>query len=161
MTRSKKQQKKGQIDFSDSCLIMSNVIGTLVIVDSTTGRKWEISEYGKTRPMMIGDIMNINADQPAIFEQGWAIILDEDIVEYLGYSELYKSIIKPKDMDNFLKLPENEIKDILRNAPNGMKQTIAKVVKEKIANKDPNFDSYAKIKFFEDNLKIKLTSDSA
>lgn len=145
-----------EINMNDNVLVMNNTIGTLIIKNEVTHRTWVVEGYGKMIRMQVSDLFDIMGSQSIIFEDAWAIILDDAIADYMGYSELYKNIIKPNDIKNLLKLPQDEIKEILTNAPNGMKLTVARYLQEKINNNDPEIDSISKRKFFEDLLNVKF-----
>jgi hypothetical protein len=147
---------KKEINMNDNVLVMNNTIGSLIIRNEVTNKVWRIEGYGKMVRMQVSDIFDIMGSQSIIFEDAWAIILDDAVADYVGYSELYKNIIKPKDIKNLLKLPQNEIEEILTNAPNGMKLTVARYLQEKINNNDPEIDSISKRKFFEDLLNVKF-----
>jgi len=143
-----------KVGLDDTVLVMNNTLGMLVMHSDVTNRTWKIAEYSKTHRMQVSDIIDICSDQSVIFEEGWALILDEAVVEYMGFTEAYKNIIKPKEMDRFLGLSEEEQEEIIKEMPAGIKLTIARYIKTKIIQKDKIMDSASKRQFFQRVLSV-------
>lgn len=150
----KEQPIAREVGLNDNVLVMNNTLGMLVMHSEVTNRTWKIAEYGKTHRMQVSDIIDICSNQSVIFEDGWAIILDSDVVEYMGFSEVYKSIIKPKEMDRFLELSEEKEEEIISKMPEGIKLTLARYIKQKINGKDKIMDSASKRQFFQKVLNV-------
>lgn len=136
--------------------VMSNVVGGLNCFSNYSGRGFYIESYGKMKRVQLQDIENIYSEQPIIIEQGWLAILDQDVIDHLYLNELYEGIITPKQIDHFLSLTEDEIRERIEIAPEGMKNTIAKLIKQKIQDGDSDFKSISRVKFFEEILDVKF-----
>jgi hypothetical protein len=145
---------KREVKMSDEVLIMNNTSGQLVIVSTSTRRQWILKEYGKKARMTVSDIIDITSDQSNIFEEGWALILDDDVVNYLNYDELYKNLISAEKMANLFELSNKELDVILPNLPSSLKIDFARLVKQKI--KSGAIDSRTKIATFQNHLKFEL-----
>ena len=145
---------KREVKMTDEVLIMNNTSGQLVIVSTSTRRQWVLKEYGKKARMTVSDIIDITSDQAIIFEEGWALILDEDVVNYLNYDELYGNLLSAEKMSNLFILSIKELELILPNLPQSLKMDFARLVKQKI--KSGEIDSRSKINAFKKHLKFEL-----
>lgn len=150
-------KQKREIQLNDNVLVMNNTMGGLVIKSPATNRTWRVNEFGKTVRMQVQDIIDVMAESP-IFEQGYAIILDEDVVEYLNLTESYKNIIKLNDIDKLFNMSEKKIKEIFVSIPETMRTDIARYIKDKSQKGDKSFISITKLRLFENLLGIKLVA---
>lgn len=142
------------VDKDDYVDVMNNTIGTLSYYNPRTTGEWLIEGYGTTDTMQVSDLITMKSSQSKILNEGWLIILDEDVVNYLRLTELYKKIIKPNDLDRVFGLPDDKMESILQKSPNGIKTLIAQKMIEKI--KSGKFDSLNKKKIVEKVLNVKL-----
>lgn len=85
------------------------------------------------------------------------LILNDEAVKKLSLSELYKNLLKPEEIDNFLNMDIDRIKEVLQKIPQEVKLLIARLTKEKVENKE--FEDLFKIRLIEDILKIKLLDE--
>ena len=145
---------KREVKMTDEVLIMNNTSGQLVIVSTSTRRQWILKEYGKRARMQVSDIIDITSDQAIIFEEGWALILDDDVVNYLNYNEIYETLLNAEQMANLFTLTTKELDTLLPNLPTTLKMDFARLVKQKIKSGD--IDSRTKINAFKKHLKFDI-----
>jgi len=146
------------IDKDDYVDVLNNTTKILVFVNSRTTGEWIIEGYGARDVMQVSDLITMKSNQSKIILDGWLIIDDEDVVNYLRLGELYKTLIKPDNIDEFFKLPELEMKEIVSKQPKGTKDLLAQMAKIKIDNGE--FDSITKQRFLENLLGIKFDSSN-
>jgi hypothetical protein len=151
-----KQQPTRELEATTLVNVMNNTHGLLIYKSEYTGKGFQLAGYGKMRKIQLQDLENLYSEQPTIIDQGWLVVLDNDVVDYLYLNDLYEGIITPKEVDKFLTLSEAEIIDRLDNAPRGMIESLALVIKQKISAGDKYFGQVSKIRFFEDILKVKF-----
>ena len=144
---------KREIKLSDEVLIMNNTSGQLVMISTSTRRQWILKDYGKKARMTVSDIIDITSDQPIIFEDGWALILDDDVVTYLNYNDIYDTLPSVEQMQNLIKLPIKELNILLPNLPKSLKLDCARIVIKKI--NEGEIDSRNKIEVFQTHLNFE------
>ena len=103
--------------------------------------------------MTVSDIIDITSDQPIIFEEGWALILDDDIVTYLNYNDIYDTLPSIEQMKNLVKLSIKELNILLPKLPKSLKLDFARIVIQKI--NDGEIDSRNKIEVFQKHLNFE------
>lgn len=145
-----------QVKQTDEVLVMNNTSGILVMANKTNNRQWILDRYGKKCRMTVGDILDIMGEQGIIFTEGWALILDEDVIKYLGLTDSYMKLISPKKMENFFNLPDNEMEEALIGLPTTLKIDMARIIKQKITQGDKSLDSRSKINLLEKHLKLNI-----
>jgi len=142
------------IDKDDYVDVLNNTPQTLVFINSRTTGEWTLDGYGTRDVMQVSDLITMKSNQSKILTEGWMIIDDEDVVNYLRLGELYKHLIKPDNIDEFFTLSESEMREIVSKQPKGTKDLLAQMAKIKIDNGE--FDSITKQKFLENLLGIKF-----
>ena len=78
------------IDKDDYVDVLNNTPQTLVFVNSRTTGEWTLDGYGTRDVMQVSDLITMKSNQSKILTEGWMIIGDEDVVNYLRLGELYK-----------------------------------------------------------------------
>ena len=145
---------KREVKLTDEVLVMNNTSGQLVMISTSTRRQWILKDYGKKARMTVSDIIDIISDQAIIFEDGWALILDDDVVTYLNYNDIYDNLITQEKMNNLLKLTIKELNVLLPKLPKSLKLDFARIVTKKI--KDGEIDSRSKIEVFKKHLNFEI-----
>lgn len=149
------QKQNKPISDDDYVLVMNNTMGGLTLVSPSSKRKWRANNYGKTLRMKIQDIIEIASDS-TVFENGYAVILDENVIEHMNLTEQYKYIIKLADIEKIMSMSDKKIREILSNIPKTLTTDIVKYIRKKIQDGDKKFDSTSKIRLFEDILGQKI-----
>lgn len=154
----KKEVKKQKRELEPTTMVrcMNNTVGGLTYRSMYGGKGFRVEGYGKQIRLQLQDLEGLYNEQPTIISDGWLYILDQDVVEALYLNDLYENLISPTDVDRFIRQPEEEIREKLQNAPNGMKTTMFKVIQERIKKGDQEFNQISRIRFFEDVLGAKF-----
>ncbi|HBN04396.1 MAG TPA: hypothetical protein DD434_01215, partial [Bacteroidales bacterium] len=101
---------------------MNNTSGNLFYRCPKTNSVFDLYEYGDTDYITVDQLLAMNNSNRKILKELWIILLDvitegveiEDVWTYLGVDNLYNDIIKPEDVDGFIKKsPENKFKNAL------------------------------------------------
>lgn len=150
------RKNKRELEPTTMIHCMNNTMGGLTYRSMYGGKGFRVEGYGKQKRIQLQDLETLYSEQPIIIEEGWLYILDHDVIEYLYLTDLYENLISPKDVDRFINLPEDEIREKLENAPVSMKNTIFKVVQDRIKKGDKDLNYAPRIRFFEEVLGGKF-----
>ncbi|PEV64241.1 hypothetical protein CN434_25945 [Bacillus thuringiensis] len=150
--------KKRQIDRERMITIMNGTMGHVEYTSSKTGETWAFTDYGQTNEMSVGELITIKNQFPRYLRDNWFIMLDDEVVDYLGYSELYKHVLNEKQLEEFFELDVKEMVEIMKKAPLGMAQLIAGMSTRKFESGELK-DIY-KIKAIQDTLGITIDIDT-
>lgn len=145
-----------KINPTDELLVMNNTSGTLVMINKTSNRQWILDKYGKKCRMTVADILDIMGENGTIFTEGWAIVLDEDVIKYLGLTDTYEKLISPKRMEKLFDLPAKELEGILKELPITLKVDVARMAYQKIKDGHKALDSRSKVKILEKYLNLRI-----
>jgi hypothetical protein len=148
------KKEKRVVNRDDLVTIMNTTTGRVLYTSKKTGAEWSFSDYGDTDEIEVSELITMRNAHPRYLKEPWLLILDDDVVDYLGLTPLYENVLNPDELDEFFKLPEEQMKAIIEKAPRGIRQLIVSVANRKIANK--SFDSLSKIQLIEETFKIEL-----
>jgi hypothetical protein len=147
---------KRTLEPTTNVICMNNTVGGLTYRPMYGGKGFRVEGYGKQFRIQLQDLEGLYNEQPTFITEGWLYILEHDIVESLYLEDLYESLVSPKDVDRFINLPEDDIREKLEHAPKGMKDTIFKVIQQRITKGDQQLSHISRIRFFEDVLGGKF-----
>jgi hypothetical protein len=146
--------KKRNVDRDEYVDVMSNTTGKL-FYSSRTGAEFVFTEYGQTDQIQVSELINMNNKNPRYLKEPWLIIMDEDVVQFLGLSKVYENIIMPEEFETFFNRPVEEIEAFIRKAPKGMTQLIVSMAQTKV--QDGTLDSMRVVKLINDIFGTDLT----
>lgn len=152
----KKVVEKRVIDGNTPVDVMNNTTGKLVFVNNRTQAEWNLDGYGAIDEMLVSDLKNMRSSSAKLLLEGYLIILDDDVIDYLRLNSIYSNILKPEDVDNFFKQSDVKMREILEKCPRGMAELLFDKAKAKIQNNDPDMDYNSKKRVFEEVFKIKF-----
>ncbi|HEY8805860.1 MAG TPA: hypothetical protein VIM42_12300 [Clostridium sp.] len=148
-----------KVDKDDYVDVVNNTTHILSFVNSRTTGEWMIEGgYGARDVMQVSDLVTMKSNQSKLLLEGWLVIDDEDVVNHLRLTELYKYLIKPDNIDVFFKSSESKMQEIVSKQPKGTKDLLAEMAKIKIENGE--FDSITKQRFLENLLGVKFDSSN-
>lgn len=153
-----KESKKEPRELLPTTMVscMNNLTGGISYRPQFGGRGFRAEGYGKRIRIQLQDLENLYNEAPRTIDEGWIYILDEDVIEHMYLSDLYENLVSPRDVDNFIKLSEDEIRERLENAPRSMKVTMYNVLKKKIKDGDQELQYVPRQRFFEEVLGAKF-----
>lgn len=149
-------KKRKELDRHMLVPVASFVVGTLIYKSDRTGAMYVFKEFGAEDEIELFELQAMRSAYPKYLTAPWLVILDDEVVEYLKLTELYSKIVKPEQLERFLKLKPHKIKSVLENAPKGFKDTV--LSKVQILIKDNKFDSLERIRVIEEVMGIELAS---
>ena len=151
-----------EIDMNKFANVQNNTLYWLLLYNQVLNRKYPLlKNFGDTMRLRRSDIQDVMTNSRELFEEGYAIILDdEEFVEHLGLSNIYKYVVKSKkEIDNLLSSSEEQITEFYNNAPRGIKELIFLACIEMIEKGDSAIDSLSKQKFLEKLFGRKLARE--
>lgn len=151
----KKERRK--VNHSDTVTVMNTTTGKVMYRSRKTGAEWVFTEYGDTDQIEVGELVAMKNAHPKYVKEPWLLILDDDVVDFLGLSKIYNNVLDPDELDDFFKLPEDKMKVILEGSPRGMKQLIVGTARQKLKN--GTFDSVRKKNLIEETFDIQLEEE--
>lgn len=149
-----KIKKVRALDREEYVPVMNNTTNNLFFKHSNCLTTLDMYEYGDIQEIKIGELMTMKSSQPRILKECWLMILDEDVVEAMGFSEMYENVITVDKADELFKLSAKKIKDVLSKAPKIVKENIGRLVKKRVDN--GKWESLTKLKAIEEALNIKF-----
>jgi hypothetical protein len=112
-------------------------------------------EPGDVDYLELSELVSMRNGQRDFFEKNWIGIDDPDIVEYLNIGQYYSNALDYEDINAFVDLSIDEMKQKLQYMPLGTKETLKVKIMQMLANDE--IDSLKKINFLKESLGI--TSD--
>lgn len=148
--------KKKVID-RDTMVSCRNITsGRLTYISKKTGLETVWSEFGDEEYIDVAELLTMKSSQPKFLKEPWVFIDDEDIIDYLGLKELYKTIIPIDEVEDFFNLSVNEARKILPKLPKGMKTLIAEKARKGI--QEGTLSNIQLVRLLEQELQLDLIS---
>ncbi|MDH6674428.1 hypothetical protein M2277_005120 [Paenibacillus sp. LBL] len=130
-----KAPEKRVIDRDEWVTIMNYTTGRTRYTSRKTGTEVTFSEFGQTDEIQVGELITMKNAHPRYLREPWLVILDEEVVEFLGLQEVYENLIITDNLEEIFKMSGDQFKEVLMKAPKGMAQTIVSKATELIENK--------------------------
>lgn len=134
--------------------VMNNTNANLYFAHRNCIHTLDMMNYGDIEEITLGELMTMKASHPRFLNECWLLILNEDIVKYMGLTRLYENVIPPDKIEKFFELSVEKIEEILTKSPVQVKENIGKVVMAKV--KGNEWRDYQKLKVIEKVLKVKF-----
>jgi hypothetical protein len=148
------RMKKPTLDKNELIPVMNITNGTLVYTSRKTGLSVKFEKYGDVEYLEIGELLTMRSGQKRYLDEPWILIMDDEVVQYLGLDKMYKKLVSPQNVDQIFSFDLETYKEVVENAPIGYAQLIISRAKERL--KDGSLDSMAKIKVLEEKFKVEL-----
>ena len=152
----KKSPQKKKIDRDTVVGCRNLTSGRLTYISKKTGMETVWSEFGDEEYLDVAELLTMKTSQPAFLKEPWLFIDDEDVVEYLGLKEMYKSIIPIDEVEDFFNLSTAEARKIIPRLPKGMKTLIGEMARKGIQNE--TLTNINMIRLLQDELNLDLFS---
>ena len=117
----------------------------------------EFPGFGITRPMTFEDISHAQSKARTFATEGYFYIHDENAVKLLYLEDSYKHFVKKDKIKKILDLSEKQIKDLIGNTTQIIKDTIASMIVDGLV-KDEDLDYQDKL--FASKSKIAVVGDA-
>jgi hypothetical protein len=148
------RMKKPSLDKNELIPVMNITNGTLVYTSRKTGLSVKFEKYGDVEYLEVGELLTMRSGQRRFLDEPWILIMDDEVVEYLGLDKMYRKLVSPQNIDQIFEFDVDTFKEIVDNAPIGYAQLIISRAKAKL--KDGSLDSLAKIKILEEKFHVEL-----
>lgn len=129
--------------------------GELLLTGAKTKFLYSWANYGDVTEMYFQDLQALKSTRSSYLFRPRFVIEDEELVEQWknDLGQMYGDIIAT-DVEAIFKLPTNQLRAKLKNAPVGVQQAVKNLAGEKIMN--GTLDSLAKIKAIDEILGTQL-----
>jgi len=85
---------------------------------------------------LYGDLVKIISHQRKFFEEGYCVVLDNDVIKVHYLEKFMKKILDKKTIDKLLEYDDEKIKDLYNGTTKQLKQTIVDLIVDKIVKKE-------------------------
>ena len=141
----KEIKKTGKVNLKDLMEVEVEVervldgIGDIVYVDKNTGCEYTWTEKGATEYMTVEVLRRMNNKSSLFLKSPWLKIVDnDDVVEALGLTKLYKNLSLVEDVNTIIELEDFEITNLIKELPNEYKNILSTNVLSKILSGELN-----------------------
>ena len=114
---------------------------------TNSGKVITFNHFGVIKPIAFGDLMEICDRQKRLSEEGYFMILDNEAIDALYLTEAYKKIVSKDVIENIINLPEEQIKEILENTTDAIKESIIDTIVKGINSGDIKYLDRNKVHF--------------
>lgn len=149
-----KRKKVAKIDPSELIAVRSCTFGKLIYTSRKTGISYIWENKGDEEYLEFGELMTMKASSPKFLKSPYIVIEDEDVIEKLGLTDIYKNITMIEDLDRFFRLPLGEMEEKIEMFPQGFRSTLLTTANKLI--KSGQLYDIRKIKLLENKLKVDL-----
>ena len=136
--------------------IMNVTNGKLVYQSRKSGSEFQFEQYGDIEYIELYELLTMRSSQRKFLDEPYVIVLDDEVADYLGLSNMYKKLTHATEIDRIFKLPLEQFTNIVESTPKGLAHLIISKAKEKIATGE--FDSVQKIQVLEEIYKVQLSN---
>lgn len=152
----KEVQPKRKVKVENDRLIpvMNITAHGLVYLSRRTGAEWNWERYGDIEYVEMQELLTMRNSQRRFLDEPWILIMDEEVVHYLGLEKMYEKMVHPDNIESVFKMNNEKFKEVLDSAPKGIAQLIVGRAVEKVANGE--LDSMYKIKLLNEKFNIHL-----
>ena len=149
-------KRKEAIDKQMLVPIMNVTNGKLIYQSKKSGSEFHFEQYGDIEYIELYELLTMRSSQRKFLDEPYVIVLDDEVTDYLGLSNVYKKLTHATEIDRIFKFPLDKFKNIVESTPKGLAHLIISKAKEKIDSGE--FDSVQKIQALEEIYNVSLTS---
>lgn len=127
-----------EIPMHKTVKVMSLFSGGLNLktANDSTAQIFRFEYVGQIFPILYSDLVKSIALQRNLYQEGYCMILDTNVVKAHYLEEDYKKFIDGKTINNILEYEPSKIKDIFSNTTPVIQQSIVDLIIQKINNND-------------------------
>ena len=103
---SKPKSTRKRIDLSDEVEVV-NFTNSNFLSSPRSGRIYDFAKFGSTDLMSVDELKTMLSAYPGFLRAPWLLILDADVVDYLGLTSLYETLECPDKSTSYLKCLQN------------------------------------------------------
>jgi hypothetical protein len=146
--------KKKEIDRFEPIPVMNVCNGKLVYSSKKTGATWVWGEYGDVEYVEFQELLTMRSGQKRFLDDPFLLILDEDVVHYLGLNKMYDNLVDLDSLDNIFKMNNKDFQEVIEKSPKGIIHSIVTRAKQKVA--DGTLDSMWKVNYLNNKFNTDI-----
>lgn len=150
-------KKRSRIGLRTLVKVINGYEGKLVYRNTKTEFSFTLSAFGDYDHIEVNELIAMKNMQPWFFKNGWLIVEDKDVVEFVGLDRLISGVMPLEEVEVLFDLPPSELKDALNKIPKQQKESIALKACKLVDSGE--IDSIKTIKVIEDTLGLKITEE--
>lgn len=135
--------------------IMNVTNGKLIYQSRKSGSEFQFEQYGDIEYIEIYELLTMRSSQRKFLDEPFVIVLDDEVADYLGLSNMYRKLTHATEIEGIFDLPLEKFTDVVKSAPKGLAHLIVSKAKEKIESKQ--LDSVQKVQVLEEVYNVQLT----
>ena len=155
-TASRQKFVAKDVDVNQYIPVKNGFNGVLVYKSRHTGEEFVWSALGDEQEIELIELKRAKSSSKRFYEDNW-FMFDDDyqwVIDYLGVRNFYKNAVPMEDIDDVLRKPADELREILGGMSKGQKKTIAYRARQMIA--DGEIDSRKAVETLEEILGTEL-----
>lgn len=146
-----------EVDPNQIIVVKNGFHGTLVYESPRTHEVFRWESFGDEQEMELKELRNVKSASKAFFENNWFMFGEEYawVIRYLGLSRYYANAINLEELDDVLRQPTKQLKELVSKMSKGQKNSLRYRVLELMSNGE--IDSIKTINALEEVLGVSLT----
>lgn len=144
---------------SDRIPCQSVTAGKLIYYSTKTSERYEWSNYGDISEVLYEDLLSMKSAKSNFLYNPLFVILDEELLAQPSWKkikELYEQVEVVDDAEDYLNQSPEKLRELLQNAPEGLRNTIKVTASQMIDNGE--LDSIRKVKILDEILGTDFAS---
>lgn len=154
ISETKKTYQKESIDRHRQVPVMNLTNGKLIYISKKSGAQWSWTSYGDIDTIDFFELQTMRTSSKSFIYDPLLMILDEEVVEYLGLKNLYDDIVNIENLDEIFDMNNNDFKAMIEKLPKTFIVSIVSKAREK--DKDGTLDSRWKVKYLNEKFKTDI-----
>lgn len=131
-----KKDKRWLKTIKDREVRLTSCVGRVVYKSKKTGDVYKWLSTGDDDYFTVEELLSMDNQSPKFLRTPFLLIDDEEVVEALGLTELYKYIERVQDLETFFDLPLDDIIETCENLPKSFRTSLASVVNKKVEEQE-------------------------
>lgn len=151
--------KKNKFKDSDMIPVMCGLTGAVVYHSARTNKKWQFDNFGQIDHIEYSELLVMRNSYSSFFNYGWLVILDKDVQDEFGLTEMYKNILTPDNVDEIFAIEDTDkLGKLIDRLPQGMKTSFANIAVDKFQSGQLN--NFAVITYLQNKFNFDFTNNT-
>lgn len=143
---------------NDLVLCMSGANGDMIFTSPLSNFRIKTTGFGQTMKIPYKDLSYVHNTSPRAFENGTVVVLNKQVQEEFGLTDIYKRVLTPKNIHKVIAMEPDELKGFIDDMPKGMK--VALYDEARKMYRQNKIDSMRTIKVFEDAYGVSFDDNA-
>jgi len=97
---------------------------------------YRFNSFGEVLPIIYNDLIKIISNQRKFFEEGYCVILDEDVIKAHGLDRFMDKILDKTTIEKILEYDDDKIKELFSKTTKQIRETIVDLIVDKIIKRE-------------------------